>query len=154
MSWFEDNSWVWWLALAVTLGAIEAATVDLIFLMLAGGAVAGALSAAFGLALPVQIVSALVVATALLGLVRPQVTKRMLGGSPAVLGTAAHIGSRAVVLESVTVNDGRVKIGGQTWSARVAPGDGPIEAGRTVQVVAIQGATAIVSLPPPAQDQI
>jgi membrane protein implicated in regulation of membrane protease activity len=154
ISWFEDNSWAVWLAVALTLGAVEAATVDFIFLMLAGGAVAGAVTSAFGLGLSWQIAAAVIVSVALLGLVRPKMAARMLGSDPPILGTAAHIGASAVVLESVTVNDGRVKIGGDTWSARVAAGDGPIEAGRTVRVDAIDGATAIVSLPPPAQDLI
>ncbi len=153
MDWLENNGWMIWLASALTLGAVEAATVDFVFLMLAGGAVAGALVSVFGLGLAWQIVSAVVVATALLGFVRPKMAAKMLGGEGPVLGAAAHVGTRAVVLESVTVNDGRVKIGGETWSARVGDGSGPIEAGRTVEVVAIEGATAIVVLPPPAQDQ-
>ncbi len=153
MPWLEDNGWVAWLALALTLGAVEVATVDLIFLMLAGGALAGAAASAFGLGLPLQIIVAVVVATALMGVVRPKMAQRLIGGEPAVLGAAAHVGQRAVVLEAVTANDGRVKIGGETWSARAAEGSGPIDAGRTVQVVAIDGATAIVDLPPPAQDK-
>lgn len=154
MSWLEDNGWVWWLALALGLGAVEAATVDFIFLMLAGGAVAGAVASVFGVDLSFQIITALVVATALLGLVRPKIARRMLGGDPPALGAAAHVGASAVVLEVVTDRDGRVKFGGQTWSARAAEGGAPIAAGRTVEVVAIQGATAIVVLPPPVQDEV
>lgn len=154
MSWLEDNGWVWWLALALGLGAVEAATVDLIFLMLAGGAVAGAVASAFGVGLPFQIIAAVVVATALLGLVRPQIARRMLGGDPPALGSAAHVGAKAVVLEVVTARDGLIKLSGQPWSARAAQDEGPIAAGRTVTVVAIEGATAIVTLPPSAQDEV
>lgn len=153
MSWFEDNSWWLWLALALTLGAVEAATVDLVFLMLAGGALAGALTAAIGLGVPIQVISAVVVATAMLGLVRPQMSRRLFKGQPVVLGHAAHVGTRAIVVETVTAHDGRVKIGGETWSARTGEGHKPIEAGRDVQVIAIDGATAVVVLPPPVQDQ-
>lgn len=154
MEWLADNGWVWWLALALALGAVEMATVDFIFVMLAGGAVAGAVASAFGLGLPLQIVIALVVATALLGIARPRIRDRLLGSDPPVLGAAAHVGSQAQVLEVVTERDGRVKIGGEVWSARAAKHDSPIAAGRAVEVVAIEGATAIVSLPPSAQDVV
>ena len=53
-------------------------------------------------------------------------------------------------LTSVTDSDGRIKLGGETWSARLAAGTtttvGP---GEEVRVIAIQGATAIVSPVPP-----
>jgi len=48
------------------------------------------------------------------------------------------------VLEQVTARDGRVKIGGETWSARAIDGDRVIEAGEMVRVIRIDGATALV----------
>ena len=35
MSWFSDHGWLAWVGLALVLGAVEAATVDFVFLMLA-----------------------------------------------------------------------------------------------------------------------
>jgi len=146
MSWFSDNGWLAWLGLALVLGAVEAASVDFVFSMLAGGALAGSLAAALGASFPVQVVVAVVVAAALLASVRP-LAKRYFsvpeghGG----IGANAQVGRSATVLETVTEHDGRVKLGGETWSARTHPGAAPCLPGQEVRVVAIQGATAIVS---------
>ena len=62
-----------------------------------------------------------------------------------VQGTEALIGQRAVVLEPMTHHaPGRVKIGGEVWSAKPYDEDDQIEAGTTVDVVSIKGATAYV----------
>jgi len=146
MSLFSDSSWLAWLGLALVLAAVEAASVDFVFSMLAGGALAGAVAAALGASLTVQVIAAVVVAAALLALVRP-VAKRYFsvpeghGG----IGAGAHVGRTAQVLEAVTEHDGRVKFGGETWSARTRPGAAAYLPGQEVQVVAIEGATAIVS---------
>lgn len=144
MQWVDGNGWILWLALALTFGAIEAATVDLMFLMLAGGALAAALMNLLGLGLVTQVVVAVVVAIALLGVVRPMV-KRRLGTVPrAALGVDAHLGRTAIVVQTVTEHDGRVKLGGEIWTARVAQDRPPAEVGQEVQVVAVNGATVIV----------
>jgi membrane protein implicated in regulation of membrane protease activity len=146
MSWFGDNGWLAWVGLALVLGAVEVASVDFVFSMLAGGALAGAIAAALGASLPVQVIVACVVAAALLATVRP-VAKRYFsvpeghGG----IGASAQVGRSALVLETVTEQDGRVKLGGETWSARTRPGAVPCLPGQEVWVVSIQGATAIVS---------
>jgi membrane protein implicated in regulation of membrane protease activity len=68
---FEDYGWLAWLGVAIALGAIEAATVDFVFLMLAGGALGGSVAAAVGAPFPVQAIVAVVVAGILLGVARP-----------------------------------------------------------------------------------
>jgi membrane protein implicated in regulation of membrane protease activity len=59
-------------------------------------------------------------------------------------GTAALEGTKAVVLQRVDVNGGRVRIGGEEWSARAYVEDGVYEPGARVEVVKIEGATALV----------
>jgi len=146
MSWFTDNGWLAWLGLALALGAIEAASVDFVFLMLAGGALAGAVAAAFDTAFAVQVVSAVAVAAALLALVRPVAQRRfMVPEGHGGIGAVAHVGRSALVLQTVTEHDGRVKLGGETWSARTAPSSAVCLPGQEVRVVSIEGATAIVS---------
>jgi len=146
MTWLSDNGWLGWLGLALVLGAVEAASVDFVFSMLAGGAVAGAVAAALGFTFAAQVIVAVVVAAALLAMVRP-LAKRYFsvpeghGG----IGTRAQVGRQAQVLETVTEHDGRVKLAGETWSARTQPGAAPCLPGQEVWVVSIQGATAIVS---------
>ncbi|MEP7194011.1 MAG: NfeD family protein [Actinomycetota bacterium] len=146
MSWFTDNGWLAWLGLALVLGAVEAASVDFVFSMLAGGALAGAIAAALGASFTVQVVAACVVAGALLASVRP-LAKRYFsvpeghGG----IGAGAQVGRSAQVLETVTEHEGRVKLGGETWSARTPPGAAVCLPGQEVWVVSLEGATAIVS---------
>jgi len=145
MSWFIENSWLAWLALALVLGAIEVASVDFVFVMLAGGALAGAVAAAFDAPFPVQVVSAVVVAAALLLMVRPIAKRHFTVQGDGGIGAVAQVGRSALVLATVTEHDGRVKLGGETWSARTAPDAAVCLPGHEVRVVAIEGATAIVS---------
>ena len=46
MEWLGDNPWLGWLGIGLALAAIEAATVDFVFVMLAGGALAASLAVA------------------------------------------------------------------------------------------------------------
>jgi membrane protein implicated in regulation of membrane protease activity len=60
-------------------------------------------------------------------------------------GTAALIGSRALALEQVSHHAGTVKIGGEVWTARTYDEDDVIEPGERVEVMKIEGATALVA---------
>ncbi len=60
-------------------------------------------------------------------------------------GAAALVGARAVVLEEVSANAGCVKIGGEVWTARPFDDDEVFPAGARVEVLKIEGATALVS---------
>lgn len=155
MDWFNDNSWAIWLALALTLGAIEAATVDFVFLMLAGGALAGAVAGAFNAPAAVQLIVASVVAVSLLVGVRPVVKRKMLDKLPdAGLGVEAYVGKVARVTALVDhTGAGRVRFQGEEWSARTDPSHAsPIPVTSQVRVVRVDGATLIVLPTPPIQD--
>ena len=145
MEWMDQNGWLAWMGLALVLVAIEAMTVDLVFVMLAGGAVAAAIVAALGGGLELQVVVAVVVALLLVGVVRPiakrQLTRR---GDSGPIGAAALVGREARVLEPVTEVDGRVRLAGETWSARVPDDVRRIEPGEEVRVLRIEGAVAVV----------
>lgn len=143
--------WLWWLGLALVLGVIELLTVDLTFLMLAGGAAAGGLAGALGAPFWVQIIVAVIVAVLLLVLVRPMAVQKLRSSTPeAVTNVAAHVGRTATVLADVTERSGRVKLAGEVWSARTdAPGQ-LLGVGTTVVVTKIDGATAVVA--PQIQD--
>lgn len=146
MSFFSDNAWLVWLGLALVLAAVEAASVDFVFSMLAGGAAAAAIAAALGAPFAVQVIIACLVAGALLALVRP-LAKRYFSVSEGNggIGAGAQVGRLAQVLETVTDHDGRVKLGGETWSARTVPDADVCLPGHEVRVVSIEGATVIVS---------
>lgn len=146
LTWLSDNGWLAWLALALGLGAFEAASVDFVFLMLAGGALAGSGAAAAGLPFTLQVVLAIVVAALLLFGVRPVVRRHFLATIGVhKIGRSEDIGRTALVIKTVTELDGRVRLSGETWSARVAQGSPQCLPGQEVRVVSIEGATAIVS---------
>lgn len=148
-----DYQWVVWLAASVGLAAVEAATADFTFLMLAGGALAGAGSAAMGASFPVSAVIAVVVGLALVLFVRPALSQRFRPAHATDIGAAGLVGRSAQVLQEVTSDEsGRVKLNGEIWSARSAD-ERRYSAGETVQVVLIDGATAVVSAAPPALTQ-
>ena len=136
-------SWIVWLILAAVLGVAELLTVTLTLGLLAvAAAVAGVVGAA-GAPVPFQIVAFVVAAGAGLGLVRP-IALRHLRQPPLRTGTAALVGRSALVQQEVNGHGGRVRIGGEEWSARSYDETLVIPAGATVDVIQIEGATALV----------
>jgi membrane protein implicated in regulation of membrane protease activity len=59
-------------------------------------------------------------------------------------GTAALVGTKGLVLQEVDGAGGRVKIGGEEWSARPFLEGDAMQAGEQVEVAEIDGATALV----------
>ena len=153
MTWITEHPALAWLALALALAAFEVVSIDFVFLMFVVGALAGGLAAAVGAPFVVQVVIGVAVSLLFLGVVRPVVVRRIHGGEPTLTGAAALVGKPAQVVETVTAHGGRVKIGGEVWSARSAStGSGAAAAlvpGEPVRVVSIDGATAVVAAMPP-----
>jgi membrane protein implicated in regulation of membrane protease activity len=145
MDWLSDNLWAGWVSVAVVLGVLELISLDLFLVMLAGGALVGGVTALLGGELPLQVILALVTAVGLLGFIRPGVVHRLHSGPTLKVGADALIGKRATVLRELTHGTpGRVKIGGDEWTAVPYDEDDRIEAGEVVHVVQIKGATAYV----------
>ena len=145
MDWLSEHLWAGWLSLAVLFGVLELISLDLFLAMLAGGAIVGAVTALLGGELPLQIILALVTSVAFLGFIRPNVVRRLHSGPTLKVGADALIGKRATVLRELTHGTpGRVKIGGDEWTAVPYDEDDRIEAGEVVDVVQIKGATAYV----------
>jgi membrane protein implicated in regulation of membrane protease activity len=136
-------AWVIWLIVAALLAGGEAVSLDLVLIMLAGGAVGGGVAAALGAPPAVQVIVAIVVSIGLLLGVRP-IAKRHLTAPGSVDNTAALVGKPALVLEQVTAHTGLVKLNGGQWTARAYDRTQQIAAGTTVTVVEISGATAVV----------
>jgi membrane protein implicated in regulation of membrane protease activity len=111
--------------------------------MLAGGAVGGAVAGALGAPFIVQALVAIATSAALLGVVRPVAKRHLRQPVGARTGVAALVGRRATVVERVDAHGGRVKLAGEIWSAR-SYDHSVIEIGASVDVVEIQGATALV----------
>lgn len=136
---------VLWLAGALVLAIIEVLSVDFVFLMFSGGAAAAALAAACGAPLSVQVACFAVVSVILLAVLRPWMKNHLNRSSPRIrTNVHALYGQTAIVIETVTSEDGRVKLGGDIWSATSVSGV-TIEKGRTVRVDKVNGATLLVS---------
>jgi membrane protein implicated in regulation of membrane protease activity len=145
MDWFRDHLWETWLLIAVALGVLELMSTDLILIMLAGGALVGMVVALLGVPAGAQIVVALATALGLLALLRPPMVQRLHSGPTLRTGAEALIGQRGHVLEPLShMTAGRVKIGGEVWTAKPYDEDDQIETGAAVDVVSIKGATAYV----------
>ena len=137
--------WVIWAVAAAVLAAGEAATAGLVLGPLALAAAIAAIVAAAGGDVIVQVVAFMLVSIGSLVFLRP-IAQRHLRVPPHMrTGTAALIGSSATVLEQVDRDGGRVKIGGEIWSARTYDEDQVIEPGDRVEVLKIDGATALVA---------
>jgi membrane protein implicated in regulation of membrane protease activity len=138
-------AWVAWAIVTVLLAVGEIFTPGLFFLgPVALAALASTVAAALGAAVWVQIVIFGVGSFAAVGLLRP-IARRHLKMPHAIrTGAAALEGARAVVLQRVDSRGGRVKIGGEEWSARSYVADESFDVGTEVEVAQIQGATALV----------
>ena len=132
------ESWIAWLVLAALLGLAEIMTTTLAFGLLAVAAAVAAVVGGFGLALPFQLIAFALAAGAGLGIVRPIAVRHI--RQPPLLKT----GTSALVTEEVTPLDGRIRIGGEVWSARSYDESSVIPQGSKVDVLAIEGATALV----------
>lgn len=142
--WFRDNAWVVWTAAAVALGLAEMVSLDFVLLMFAAGAGAGAISSLVSPYLWIDVLVAVAVSVAMLGLVRPSLVKKLHAGSELTTGHAALVGRKAIVVEQVDEHGGQVRLAGEVWSARVFDPATRIDAGAEVEVFEIDGATAVV----------
>ncbi|MEU6543671.1 NfeD family protein [Streptomyces sp. NPDC046859] len=141
----EIDAWVWWLIGAAALGIGLVITAMPELGMLAVGAVAAALVAGFfGGDAVAQVVAFVVVSTALIAVVRPIANRHRAQRPQLATGIEALKGKQAVVLERVDAAGGRIKLAGEVWSARALDTGRSYEVGQEVDVVDIEGATAIV----------
>jgi membrane protein implicated in regulation of membrane protease activity len=132
-----------WLIVAGVLAVAETANMTFVLIMFAGGALVAALAAGLGANDVVQIVVFIVASLVLLAIVRP-FARRHMSRPGARTNADALIGMRAITLSDVGAYDGRVRLDNNAeWTARAVEGYA-IPAGVVVQVVQINGATAVV----------
>jgi membrane protein implicated in regulation of membrane protease activity len=138
------GSWIVWLVLAAALGVAEIMTTTLAFGLIAVGAVAAGVVGVAGGGLPFQLIAFGVASAAGLGVIRPIAVRHIKQPPLLRTGTSALVGRSAKVVEEVTDDGGRVRIGGELWSARPYDESQVIPVGSSVDVFAIEGATALV----------
>ncbi|MFI6578044.1 NfeD family protein [Nocardiopsis sp. NPDC050513] len=136
--------WLIWMILAVALGVAEALTLTFVLGLVAVAALVAALLGAIGLPVAVQIIGFAATAAAGLVLVRPIMQRQMTRGPDARSGAAALVGRSGVVLQEVDGDRGLIKLSGEEWSARCIDEDLVIPVGAHVDVMEIDGATAVV----------
>lgn len=135
---------MWWLVAAVGLGIPLIVTALPEFGMLAAGAVAAAVTSKLGGGTVIQFVVFAVVSVALIAVVRPIANRHRDRRPELATGVEALKGRQATVLERVDGSGGRIKLAGEIWSARSFDTDRSYDVGQQVDVIEIDGATAVV----------
>ena len=134
-----------WAAVLVAAVIAELATLQLVSIWFAAGALGAFIAAACGFSTAAQAVVFAAVSVLLLCLTRPLLRKLRVSN---VLPTnaEAEVGRLAVVTEDIdnAADTGRVRIGGVNWKAR-ADGEERISKGTSVRVMGIDGTTAFVT---------
>ena len=137
--------WVPWIIAAAALVVGEVFTLGFVLGPIALAALLAAGVAALGGGLALQLVVFIVGSVASLAFIRPIAARHMRTPAHLRTGAAALVGARGVVMERVDADHGTVKIGGEVWTARPFDEEHVIEPGTRVDVLKIEGATALVS---------
>ncbi|MGW0366124.1 NfeD family protein [Streptomyces sp. NPDC002990] len=138
------DPWLLWLIAAALLAVAEIFTLTAALGLLGGAALVTAGFAALGLPLPLQFLVFTVVATVSVLFVRPLAVRHLLPPQAERFGVDALVGKAAYVVSEVTGLGGRVRIGGEEWTARAYDETLVIPPGTTVDVMEISGTTALV----------
>jgi membrane protein implicated in regulation of membrane protease activity len=138
------SAWLAWAIAALLLAIGEIFTPGLFFLGPVALATLPALFVSFFAPAWVQVLVFIAGAIASLAILRPVARSHLRMPALTRTGTAALIGARATVLQRVDADGGRVRIGGEEWSARAYMNDQVLEPGARVEVAKIEGATALV----------
>jgi membrane protein implicated in regulation of membrane protease activity len=138
-------AWVLWLIAAAVLAGGEVLTMGFFLAPIGIAAAVAAAVAAAGGGSELQWAVFIILSIASLLIVRPIAKKHLTVPEKSRTGAARLIGTEAVVLQRVDRDGGRVKIGGEEWTSKSADELASFDPGTRVEVVRIDGATAIVS---------
>jgi membrane protein implicated in regulation of membrane protease activity len=138
------DSWIIWLIIAAVLGTVEIMTTTLAFGLVGLAALIAAGTGFLGGDAAIQFGAFILASVLGLGVARPFALRHIRQPPMLRTGTAALVGRPAITLEEVGPHSGRVRIGGEEWSARSYDETQVIPAGKTVDVMHIEGATALV----------
>ncbi|MGQ0717100.1 MAG: NfeD family protein [Pseudonocardiales bacterium] len=136
--------WVIWLIIAVLLGVAEIFTLTAALGLLSVAAVITSGFAAIGLPVPLQFLVFAIASVAGIVVLRPIAARHMLQPQLQRFGVDALAGRTGYVVREIAGREGTVRIGGEVWTARALDQSLVIPAGTTVDVIQIDGATAVV----------
>lgn len=147
MDWLRDNLWAVWVGLAALLGLAELASLDFTLLMLAAGAL---VAAGVSVVLPglfwLQLLVGLIAAAAMLIAIRPLLVRKLHHNHGELkTGTAHVVGRSGVVVREISPDGGgSIRLAGELWTAKPFDGHSTIAPGIRVEVMEVDGATAVV----------
>jgi membrane protein implicated in regulation of membrane protease activity len=139
------DAWTLWMVAAGVLAVGEILTIGFVLGPIAVAAVLAAGVALIGGPVALQLIVFTVATAASLAVLRPIARRHLKTPARLRTGTAALVGAPAIVLQRVDHAGGQVKIGGEVWSARAYDEDEVLEPGARVEVLKIDGATALVA---------
>ena len=140
------DAWVWWLIVAIALAILEALTLTFVLGITAIAAGASAIAGAAGASVTWQWVIFAIFDAVLLTLLLPVARRHRNMPARIRSGTDKLVGTRAMSLSEITTAaGGQVRIGGETWTARPFQDGVAIPAGQWVDVMSIDGVTAVVN---------
>jgi membrane protein implicated in regulation of membrane protease activity len=139
-------NWLIWVVVAVALAIGEVLTPGLFFLgPVALAAALAAVAALLGAGAIGSFLVFLVCSLASLALLRPLARRHIRMPAISRTGTDALVGRKGVVTRQVDSAGGRVRIGGEEWSARSYLDGEVFREGQTVDIIQIEGVTALVA---------
>jgi len=138
------DEWVLWMIAAGVLAVGEILTVSFFLGPIALAAVTAAIVALAGGGVALQWIVFTVMSAGSLVVLRPIARRHLHMPAQLRTGTAALVGASAVVIDRVDRDGGTVRLAGEVWSARSYDEDHAFEPGSRVEVLKIDGATALV----------
>jgi membrane protein implicated in regulation of membrane protease activity len=139
------DDWVWWMIAAGVLAVGEIATMGFFLGPIAIAAALAGIVGLIGAGLAAQWIVFIAASLGSVLVLRPIARRHLKTPASLRTGTAALVGAPATVLQRVDRSGGQVKIGGEVWTARSYDEDDSFEAGARVEVMKIEGATALVA---------
>jgi len=139
------DDWVWWMIAAGVLAVGEIATMGFFLGPIAIAAALAGIVGLIGAGLTAQCIVFIAASLGSVLVLRPIARRHLKTPASLRTGTAALVGAPATVLQRVDRSGGQVKIGGEVWTARSYDEDDSFEAGARVEVMKIEGATALVA---------
>ncbi len=140
------DAWHLWIIAAVVLLIAEVFTPGFVLACFGIGALAGGLSAAFGMPFNGQVIIFIAASLATFFGARPFYLKHMSAGPGLKTNTEALVGKRGLVIADIVPLEGRgrVKVGGEEWSA-ITGDETDIEDGATILIVRVDGSRVVVA---------
>jgi membrane protein implicated in regulation of membrane protease activity len=138
------DEWVLWIIAAGLLAVGEMFTLGFFLGPIAIAATMAAIVALVGGGVALQWIVFTAISAGSLLVLRPVARRHMRMPARLRTGTAALVGATAVVIDRVDRDGGTVRLAGEVWSARSYDDDHAFEPGTRVEVLKIEGATALV----------